>query len=222
MQLREYGIGLALGGALIVAAWRHWLPYSLTETLGFVTGAWCVYLVVKQSIWNFPIGIANNLFFLVLFAQARLFADAGLQIVYLVLGLHGWYAWLYGGQQNRALKLARAGKQVLALTGCAVVVATGILVLVLRWANGAAPLLDAFTTALSLGAQYLLNRKLLENWLLWILADVIYVFLYLARGLQLTALLYAVFLAMCIAGWFSWGRSLREQADEIQPEPVHV
>jgi hypothetical protein len=70
--------------ALIVCSWRRWLPLDLTETLGFVTGVACVYLVVKENIWNFPLGIANNLFFLVLFTEARLFADAGLQIVYLV------------------------------------------------------------------------------------------------------------------------------------------
>lgn len=74
----DYLLGGLLGVALILAAWREWLPYSLTETLGFVTGAACVYLVVRRNIWNFPLGIANNLFFLVLFGQARLYGDAGL------------------------------------------------------------------------------------------------------------------------------------------------
>jgi len=71
-----------------------------------------------------------------------------------------------------------------------------------------APVLDALTTALSLGAQYLLNRKAVENWLLWITADVLYVYLYLARGLHLTAVLYLVFLCLCVAGLRSWRRSL--------------
>src|SRR3712207_5071716 len=63
---------------LCAASWRGWLPYSLTETLGFVTGAACVYLVIRRSVWNFPVGIANNLFFIVLFVEARLYGDAGL------------------------------------------------------------------------------------------------------------------------------------------------
>jgi len=90
MKNRDYLLGGLLGAALILAAWQEWLPYSLTETLGFVTGAACVYLVVRRNVWNFPVGIANNLFFLILFSQARLYGDAGLQIIYIALGIQGW------------------------------------------------------------------------------------------------------------------------------------
>jgi nicotinamide mononucleotide transporter len=78
----------------------------------------------------------------------------------------------------------------------------------LRTVNGSAPVLDALTTALSLVAQYLLNCKLIENWYLWMIADVIYIYLYVSRGLTLTAALYFVFLCMCVAGLLSWRRSL--------------
>jgi nicotinamide mononucleotide transporter len=66
--------------ALITTSWRRWAPYSLTEAFGFVTGAACAYLVVKQSIWNFPLGVANNIFLLIPFVNTRLYGDAGLQI----------------------------------------------------------------------------------------------------------------------------------------------
>ncbi|MGH9944253.1 MAG: nicotinamide mononucleotide transporter family protein, partial [Pyrinomonadaceae bacterium] len=81
-----------VGLTLVVGSWQGWLPYSLTEALGFVTGAVCVYLVVRQNIYNFPVGIANNACFVVLFVQARLYGDAGLQVVYVFLGVHGWYS----------------------------------------------------------------------------------------------------------------------------------
>lgn len=76
--------------------------------------------------------------------------------------------------------------------------------------------MDAFTTILSLAAQYLLNRKTIENWLLWIVADVIYIWLYISRGLQLTAVLYFVFLCLCVAGFLNWRRSLKAQAGAAQ------
>src|SRR6186713_3343946 len=102
----EAWIGTLAGVALVAASWQKWIPYSLTETLGFVTGAGCVYLVVREHILNFPLGIANNVFFLVLFGSARLYGDAGLQVVYVLLGVHGWYEWLHGGEDRTALRVA--------------------------------------------------------------------------------------------------------------------
>ncbi len=211
MKRFDLWIGIILGTVVIIASWQQWLPFPMTEALGFVTGAACVYLVVQQSTWNFPLGLANNLFFLVLFGQARLFGDAGLQIVYIALGVHGWYQWLHGGEHRTALRIKRVSVQLSLVLAGLIPVATWGLVLVLRQVSGAAPVLDAFTTVLSLAAQYLLNRKMLENWFVWIVADVLYIYLYIARGLQLTAVLYGVFLCLCIAGYVSWRRTLRDE-----------
>lgn len=211
----DFLAGLALGLALLAASWRGLLPFNLTETLGFVTGAACVYLTVVENIWNFPLGIANNVFFLVLFAETRLYGDAGLQVLYIALGFQGWYLWLRGGENRTALRVSRATPRLL-LAVCAFVVACAALMhLVFVRANDSAPLLDALTTALSLAAQYLLNRKALENWLFWMTADVIYVYLYASRGLYLTAVLYAVFLLMCAAGLRVWLRSMRAGGAEV-------
>ena len=183
---------------------------SLTEALGFVTGVACVYLVVRRSIWNFPLGIANTIFFLVLFIESRLYGDAGLQIVYLVLGVQGWYNWLYGGEGRTQLRITRASKELLIAIAVAIIVGTRLLIFALDYARGSAPVLDALTTVMSLAAQYLLNRKVIENWAIWFAADVIYIYLYIARGLHLTAVLYFIFLCLCVAGWRSWRRHLNE------------
>lgn len=208
--------GLAtLGSGLIAASWRGWLPYGLTETLGFVTGVACVYLVIKQNILNFPLGIANNVFFIILFLQTRLYGDAGLQVVYIALGFHGWYWWLHGGHRRTALAVAHASPGTLRLLSAFVLLGAIGLTLTLRLVSGAAPALDALTTVLSLAAQYLLNRKLIENWYVWIVADLIYIYLYLSRGLHLTAVLYFVFLFLCVAGLVSWRRALfQRRADQ--------
>ncbi|HZS10073.1 MAG TPA: nicotinamide riboside transporter PnuC [Blastocatellia bacterium] len=196
---------------------------SPTETLGFVTGAACVYLVVRQNIWNFPLGIANNIFFLILFVNSRLYGDAGLQIIYLALGIQGWYCWLYGGENRTALRIGHASTRMLLALGGLTLIGTVGLVLALRAAKGAAPVMDAFTTVLSLAAQYLLNRKSIENWYLWIVADVIYIYLYISRGLQLTAVLYFVFLCLCLAGLVNWRRLIAQaDAGQLKSEAVSL
>ncbi|HUN32679.1 MAG TPA: nicotinamide riboside transporter PnuC [Trebonia sp.] len=188
---------------------------SVAELLGFVTGAACVWLTVAARISNFPVGIANSAFFLVLFLSARLYADSGLQVVYIGLGLVGWWQWLHGGAGRGRLVVTRAGWRLLA--GCAAFVLAGTwgLTLLLGWARDIAPFWDALTTALSLAAQYLLNVKRVENWAFWIVADAIYVPLYIVKRLDLTALVYLLFLALCFAGQAAWRRALRVTAAPV-------
>src|SRR4051794_36243934 len=162
---------------------------------------------MRESIWNWPVGLANNVFFLVLFLRGRLFADSGLQVVYFVLGLWGWWNWAHGGEQRGVLRISRASRVDWAAVAVFAVGGTWALRLLLVRVQGAAPFWDALTTVLSLNAQYLLTRKRLENWWLWIAADVIYVPLYVSRRLPLTAVLYAVFLALCVMGLREWRRS---------------
>jgi nicotinamide mononucleotide transporter len=182
---------------------------SVSELLGFSTGAACVWLTVAGRVSNFPVGIANSAFFLVLFLSARLYADSGLQVVYIVLGFLGWWQWLHGGADRGRLSVARSGWRLLA--GCAafVVVATWGLTLLLGWARDIAPFWDALTTALSLAAQFLLNAKRIENWAFWVIADIIYVPLYAVKRLDLTAIVYVLFLGLCFAGVAAWRRALR-------------
>jgi nicotinamide mononucleotide transporter len=189
----------------------HRLPLDITEVLGFVTGAWCVWLTVKQNIWNWPIGIANDVFFLVLFLHAYLFADAGLQVIYIVLGVLGWYWWLRGGTGKTELPVSRTGTRTAIVLAILLAVSTAGLAVGLARVNDAAPFWDALTTVLSLVAQYMLSRKLIENWFVWMAADVIYVALYVYKHLDLTAGLYAIFFAMCVAGFLHWRASLRAQ-----------
>ena len=202
--------------ALLLAAWRQWWALPVVESLGFASGAICVWLVVRENIWNWPIGLANNVFFFVLFSDGRLFADAVLQVVYFALGSYGWWNWRYGGAARTELTVSRV--RLVECVLLLVAIPLGILGVreLLIVVQGAAPLWDSITTVLSLAAQYLLSRKRLENWLLWIVADVIYVPLYLSRGLGLTAVLYFGLLIMCLFGgrtWFlSWRRSTREIA----------
>jgi len=203
--------------ALFLGAWTKILPLGMTETLGFVTGAVGVWLTVKENIWNWPIGIANSAFFVALFFGAHLFADMALQVIYIILGFLGWYWWLRGGTNQLTLHVSRADRMTLLILATIGVIATGGLTVFLRSVGDAAPFLDALTTILSLTAQYLLTRKLIENWYIWITADIIYIGLYGSRGLYLTAALYALFLGLCLLGLRSWRGSLTPNQSASQP-----
>jgi nicotinamide mononucleotide transporter len=177
---------------------------SWAELLGFVTGAVGVWLTVRSSIHNFWIGIANSAFFLVLFLTARLWADGGLQVVYIVLGFIGWWQWLHGGKDRTALVVGRATPRTLAACVGFVMVATWGLTLLLRAAHDVAPFWDALTTAISLAAQYLLNAKKVETWLFWMTADIVYIPLYTVKRLDLTAVVYVLFLGLTVVGLRAW------------------
>lgn len=195
-------------------------PVTWAELLGFITGGLCVALTVRRHIWNFPVGIANCAFFLVLFASSRLWADAGLQIVYIALGFAGWWQWMRGGNRS-PLVVGHATRREIAVCLAVVVVGTAALTVLLTAAHDSAPLLDAFTTCLSLVAQWLLNGKRIQTWYFWIAADCVYVPLYLTKGLNLTAIVYVIFLALCVAGLRSWRRAEADAAIDI-PLPVTV
>lgn len=181
---------------------------SAAELLGFVTGAACVWLTVRAHVGNFPVGIANSAFFLVLFLAARLYADSGLQVVYIVLGAVGWWQWSHGGAARSRPRVTRSGPAPLLGCGALVVVGTAGLWVLLRDVHDIAPFWDALTTSLSLAAQLLLNLKKIENWAFWIAADLVYVPLYVVKRLDLTAVVYVLFLVLCGLGVRGWREAL--------------
>jgi nicotinamide mononucleotide transporter len=214
MRLLVYGVAVAGSVALIAGSLLGALPMMPTEVLGFVTGGWAVWLTVKQNIWNWPVGIANSAFYLIVFLQARLFADGSLQAVYIGLGFLGWYWWLRGGPSRSPLIVSRTGVRLGVTLAAVLVTGTLVMTQLLIRINDSAPFLDALTTVMSLIAQFMLTRKLFENWFVWIAADVIYIGLYIYKDLYLTSILYAVFMAMCIAGAVQWRQSLVNRSAE--------
>ncbi|MFB7396806.1 nicotinamide riboside transporter PnuC [Streptomyces sp. NPDC056191] len=185
-------------------------PVSWTEVLGFGSGALCVWLVARQHLANWPIGIANNLFFVLLFTQAGLYADAGLQIVFITLAVYGWWTWTHGGGPGSdVLPVRRTTRTEWTWLLTAGVVGTLALTLLLdRATDSTVPFWDALTTALSLMATYGQCRKRLESWWLWIAADVVYVPLYAYKELYLTSLLYVGFMTLCVLGLRGWTKDL--------------
>lgn len=161
LGLRPREVGAVCSGSLLIlaASYLGWWSIGVIEAWGFATGIICVWLVVREHLWNWPIGLANNVFFFALFFHSRLYADMGLQAVYLGLGIYGWWNWIYGGAGRTALKVSRTTRREWWVLLAAIPLGTWALREVLIAVGGAAPFWDSLTTVLSFAAQYLLSSK---------------------------------------------------------------
>ena len=170
-------------------------------------------LTIKQHVSCWPVGIVGILAYFIVFVQSKLYADMALQPIFIAQSIYGWWFWARGGRRDDGdapiVTLSwRARVLVLAATGVtAFVVGMGLS----RWTDAAAPYADATLSATSLAANWLLARKVLENWVLWIAANVGYVILFWRKGLQLSSGLYLILLAMAVAGFIEWNRARRLQ-----------
>ena len=182
---------------------------SPLELFAALVGAISVWLSARQNIWSWPTAIVNVVLYAFVFYDAKLYADMGLQVIYAVLSIYGWYEWLHGGAGRTALQVSRTGPRLAAFLALIAAIGSGVLGVFLHHATDAAlPFMDSFLSSTSLVAQWMMTRKLLENWLVWIAVDVLYVGMFIFKGLYLTAGLYAVFLALAVRGYIDWRRSM--------------
>ncbi|MGH7711586.1 MAG: nicotinamide riboside transporter PnuC [Gemmatimonadaceae bacterium] len=189
---------------------------SALEIIAAIFGAVAVYLAARESIWSWPTAIINVSLYTIVFFQSRLYGEMGLQVVYLVLSIYGWYNWLHGGERRSTLRVSRASpRSLLLLTALIAVGSYSLGTTLAARTNAVLPYLDSVLVVTSLVAQWLMTRKVLENWILWIAVDVVYVPMFLSRNLPATAVLYAVFLVLAVLGFIEWRRSfLRHQLTE--------
>jgi nicotinamide mononucleotide transporter len=203
----------------VIDAFCTWLVAHRTSCLelgAVLFGVVSVYLSARQKIWSWPTAIVNVSLFVPVFFKKGLYSDTGLQVVYLVLSFYGWYQWLYGGAGHTTLPVSRTSGRtwhILAVVAVATWSALGLITA--RLPGTALPYLDAATTTVSLIAQWMMTRKLLENWVVWIVVDVVYVAMFIYKGLYLTAANYAIYLALALLGYIAWKRSLTTTATAI-------
>ncbi len=187
---------------------------SYVEGVAVVTSFLCVWFYTRQNVWSWPLAIVSAVLYIFVFFQARFYGQMVLQGVYIIISIYGWYQWLYGGAQHSALKVSRVTRATALVLAGIVVVGTGVVAYVLATytTNAAIPFWDALTTVMSLTAQWMLAKKILENWLVWIVADIIYVGMFVYQGLYLTAILYAGFWVLAILGFLAWRKSMRAES----------
>jgi nicotinamide mononucleotide transporter len=188
-----------------------WQQQTWLKIIGVITGLLCVYLAAKNNIWNWPFAIVSVIIYIFIFWDANLFADMGLQVYFLVVNVYGWYYWSRKPSTAEKVPVIRITQKLLLLAAIAVAVFTFILGSLLQYTSASFPYLDSFCAACSVVAQILMARKVLENWLIWIFVDVIYVGVYLFKDLHLTAAMYAIYVALSIMGYVEWKRDWNKQ-----------
>ncbi|NOZ41779.1 MAG: nicotinamide mononucleotide transporter [Alphaproteobacteria bacterium] len=184
------------------------------ETVATLLGVVNIMLLIRQNIWNFPVGIVMVILFGWVVWDAKLYSDFGLQIFFLLLQCYGWINWARGqggrdAQHDDILPVSLMTlPQRLRWLGIAGVGVMILGVLMARYTNAALPYWDAVTTVLSVIAQYFLARKYLENWLLWLAVDVLAIAIYAVKELYIFSGLYSFFLVLAGMGLVAWWRSI--------------
>lgn len=181
---------------------------SILEAAAALLGVVNVALIIRRNVWNYPFGLTMVAAYTVVFAEARLYSDALLQVFFFAIQIYGWWAWLRGRGRDGLIVVERlqAGGRLAALAACAGISAG------LGWAmaahtDAAVPYWDAAIAGTSIVAQLLMSRRKIESWLLWIAVDMAAVALFWSRGLGVTAALYLLFLGMAVAGLAAWKRA---------------
>ncbi len=189
------------------------IPTSALELISFVLAAITVILNIRQTHWAWLFAIASSAMYAVVFHKAQLFGDMGLQGVFIVVSAWGWYQWLHGGVDNTPLLVTRASATESAFSVAGWLAGFAVLAYFLdNYTPTDVPYIDGFLTAGSLVGQVLLSRKKVENWVVWIIVDILYVWLYLYKNLVLTAILYGVFVVMAAIGLYTWQRDSSKAA----------
>jgi nicotinamide mononucleotide transporter len=188
------------------------------EAIAAVAGLVCVWLVGRQSIWCWPAGLVQVTLYVFVFYDAKLYSDLLLHLIYIVLQVYGWYAWLHGGRGGGALAVtALTNSRRLLWLAVTFGAAAGWGTLMARATDAALPFADAFTLAASLVAQWLQTRKKIESWIWWIGVDVVGIVMFANRQLYITSALYAAFLVLCVTGFAQWRRERRGPAAPVVP-----
>ncbi len=197
-----------------------WIAENIVEIFGAAAGIAYVILEIKRNILLWPLGIITSAVYIYVFGHNGFYANMGLQGYYLVISIYGWYAWSRAHKEQRAqyaelrakgpesgTDVIRIGRKTAIICLVATIVIWGLLWFVLdRWTDSPVPLWDGLITSMSVVATWMLTRKYLEQWYVWIVANALAVVVYLAMGMYPTTVLFFVYFVMAIIGVRAWSR----------------
>jgi len=188
-----------------------WLSGNYIELLGAILGITYIFFSIKQSILTWPVGLLTSVLYVWVFFVSKLYADMGLQVYYVVISIYGWYVWLRGNQSNHteSIKVSRLSiKLGFILSIASLLLFILIWFLLKNYTDSTVPMADGLATALSIVATWMLARKILEHWLVWIFVDAFSIGLFWYKDLHPTVILFVVYTVMAYIGYREWKREL--------------
>jgi len=189
-----------------------WISGNYIELLATSFGLIYILLSIKQNIWCWPAGLITSALYVYIFFVSKFYADMGLQVYYVFVSIYGWIHWKFGAQSKKEndLKISNVNFK----TGVILFLATVLFFIIIAYilvnfTDSTVPYWDAFTTAASFVATWMLAQKMIEHWLIWFLVDSISLGLYVYKGLYPTVILFAVYTVLAILGYIEWKRKMR-------------
>ena len=184
-----------------------WLSGNYIELLGAILGIAYIFFSIRQSILTWPIGLLTSVLYVWVFFVSKLYADMGLQMYYVVISIYGWYEWLFGNTANHSesIKVSRITlKLSIVLSVISFFLFLLIWFILKNYTDSPVPMADSLATALSIVATWMLARKILEHWLVWIFVDAFSVGLFWYKDLLPTVVLFVVYTVMAYIGYREW------------------
>lgn len=186
----------------------NWIIDNIIEIVGTIAGLIFLYLEIKQNKWLWPVGLLTSVMYIYVFFIAKLYADMSLQFYYVFISIYGWIVWSKGTNQKE-LPVTKLSKELfLILFGVSMLIYAIISFVLVAYTDGSIPYWDAFTTALSIVATWMLARKILEQWLVWVIVNAVSLGLYIYKGLYPTSILFFFYTVLAVVGYLQWKKDM--------------
>lgn len=193
-------------------AFITWFWGNRIELTGAILGILYIFFSIRQHILTWATGLLTSLLYTIVFFRSGFYADMGLQVYYVIISIYGWYYWLIGGKKKKELHkvpVKKISKNILIKSGViALIIYLLLLFILIRFTDSTVPFMDSLTTALSIVATWMLAKKYIEHWLIWIFVDFLSAGLYIYKGLWPTVVLFIVYTLMAITGYFEWKKDV--------------
>lgn len=188
----------------------NWISENIVEIIGTLSGFIFLYLEIKQNKWLWPVGLFSSLMYIYVFFISKFYADMGLQFYYVFISIYGWFHWSRAnGQGKESLPVSHLTKSLFfKLFLASFFLYFVISYILINFTDSPIPYWDAFTTALSIVATWMLARKILEQWLIWILVDAVSMGLYIYKGLYPTSALFFFYTVLALVGYIQWKKEM--------------
>lgn len=198
----------------MIDTFTEWFLGNEIEVLGAILGLFYIVFSIRQNILTWPTGLLTSALYVVVFFRSGFYADMGLQLYYVAISIYGWYFWLKGNpKQNegeKTLQVRQTPKKLAVnLSAVFVLLYAAILFILLNFTDSTVPYMDTLTTALSIVATWMLAKKYIEHWLIWIFVDVVSTGLYVYKNLWPTVILFLVYTFMAVLGYREWRKDLK-------------